>query len=147
MKKSFSFWSRIKRYVIVQYLSGQISPIALLAIKNGLKFEGKSPYNEMNIYSDSKGNRYINTPLGFSSVERYNLSLQLRELQADYEILLSENDNLERKAKKIELKYQNLQEQMELLKNKKEKQKNTKGIDGNEILVLGQEGLKNSSKN
>lgn len=149
MKKSFSLWSRIKRYVIIHYLSDQISPIALLATKNGLKFKYKSPYNEVYIYSDSKDNRFINTPLGFMPVDKYNLSLQLKELRTDYEILLSENEDLQKRLRKTGLQYHDLQEKMELLKSQTTEQKDTvkKVIEDKKLIIIGQEGIINSFKN
>lgn len=115
MNKSSFIWSYIQS-IIVQYLSGKIDPHALLAIKNNMKLESKNINGDVNIYTDLKGNRYISTPMGFHPVERYNLSVQIRELNLDYEILLNENNGLEIRLKEKLLVIQRLKEELCVLK-------------------------------
>lgn len=108
MKKLINLWiSRLRTYIIVRYMSGEISPIALLAIKNKLVLDHvlgphsiseEICYPSLKIYRDRNENKYIATKLGFTLVEICNAQELLRSTQSELSKLFDKYYKLEEKS-------------------------------------------------
>lgn len=99
--------SRLKTYVIVKYLSGEVNPIALLAIKNGMVLDRTLDphsiseeicYPSLKIYRSRNGNEYVATKLGFTLVEIRNAQESLRLAQSELSKLFEKYFKMEEKS-------------------------------------------------
>lgn len=139
MKKKKNVFARfvdiVTRWVVMRYLSGKISPHALLAAKNGLRLDhvsSQEPFSEnfecnfppVKIYSNSKGEKFVAVPLGFVSLTSYNSSVELMRLKKEFCFLLSQKNNLFSKFEDEKAKSERLIEVVKSLGSKLTKFKN-----------------------